>query len=254
MPGPVKQCRKLAGRLLAATALILTVAAPVNAETVLITGANRGLGLEFAKQYSAEGWTVIGTARRPEAADALNALDVRVLQLDVTDPDSVANLAAELNGEAIDLLINNAGILPRANSVSDLDIDSFELVLAVNTTGPVRVTQALLPHVKRSDGKKIIHITSQLGSIGNNANGGFYGYRESKAALNMFNRSLAAELRSQNITCVVIHPGWVQTDMGGPNATLTPPVSVAGMRKVIAAVGTADSGSFLDYAGEQLPW
>ena len=225
-----------------------------NAETVLITGANRGLGLEFAKQYSAAGWTVIGTARRPEAADALNALDVRVLQLDVTDQASVDRLAADLGEESVDLLINNAGILPRTYSIVGLDMDTFERVLAVNTTGPVRVTQALLPHVKRSNGRKIVHITSQLGSIGNNSNGGFYGYRESKAALNMFNRSLAAELRPHDITCVVIHPGWVQTDMGGRNATLTPPVSVAGMRKVIAAVGPADSGSFWDYAGEQLPW
>ena len=172
----------------------------------------------------------------------------------MTDQASVDRLAEELQGQAIDLLINNAGILPRVDSVTTLDIDVFRRVLEVNTTGPVRVTQALLPHVRRGSGQKIINITSQLGSIGNNSGGRYYGYRESKAALNMFTRSLAAELRADGIICVVLHPGWVQTDMGGPNASLRPSESVAGMRKVIAGLASSDSGTFRTHAGQEMPW
>lgn len=241
-------------RTVVALAGLLAAVSSVHAETVLITGANRGLGLEFARQYAADGWDVIGTARRPDAATELNALDVRVMQLDVTDQASVDRLAADLGDEAIDLLINNAGILPRANTLADLDIDVFNRVLAVNTVGPIRVTQALLPHVKRGSGKTIAHITSRLGSIAGNTGGGYYGYRESKAALNMFNRSLASEMRSAGFTCVVLHPGWVQTDMGGKNATLTPQESVTGMRSVIAGLTQDDNSTFWNHAGEQLAW
>lgn len=244
----------IARRVLAITVLLAAAAGPVLADTVLITGANRGLGLEFAQQYAAAGWDVIGTARRPEAATELNALDVRVLQLDVTDQASVARLAQDLGDLQIDLLINNAGVLPRTGGISNLNLDDFTRALAVNTVGPVRVTQAVLPNLRRGDGKTIIHITSGLGSIGDNTSGGFYGYRESKAALNMFNRSLAAELRSDGFTCVVLHPGWVQTDMGGRNATLTPKESVTGMRSVIAGLSLADTGTFWNYAGEPLAW
>ena len=183
--------------------------------TVLITGANRGIGLELARQYAADGWQVIGTARKPAKADDLRALDVRILQLDVTDSQSVDSLAADLAGEPVDLLINNAGIFPRVRKLTDVDFDDIERTFAVNTMGPMRVTRALLPNLTGGDGKTIVHITSRLGSIASNSGGGYYGYRESKAALNMFNRSLSAELRSDGVTCVVVHPGWVQTDMGG---------------------------------------
>lgn len=244
--------------------IILTAVLPTATEaahhekegrTVLITGANRGLGLEFARQYAADGWKVIGTARTPEKATELKALGVRVLQLDVADADSVAALAGALEGEPVDLLINNAGIMDRdSSSIENIDFDSVELVLAVNTIGPMRVTKALLGNLRSGSGKQIVHITSGLGSIENNTRGGFLGYRESKAALNMFNRSLAAELGDEGFTCVVMSPGWVQTDMGGAGATLTPEESITGMKKVIGGLRAEDNGTYQSWDGEILPW
>lgn len=222
--------------------------------TVLITGANRGLGLEFARQYAAAGWTVIGTARQPDGANELNGLDVRVLQLDVTDPSSITRMVSALGGQPIDLLINNAGIFPRVNTLDETDFDDVARTLDVNLIGPMRVTRALLPSLRKGQSKKIVSITSGLGSIANNDSGRYYGYRESKAALNMFTRSLAVELASEGFTCVVMSPGWVQTDMGGPNARLTPSESITGMRSVIAGLTPAETGSYWNYDGEQLPW
>lgn len=222
--------------------------------TVLITGANRGLGLEFARQYSSAGWQVIGTARKPDAAEELRGVEVRVVQLDVTDQESVEQLAHELGSQSIDLLINNAGILPMANTIEDIDFDDVNRTLAVNTVGPIRVTRALLPNLRRGELRKVINITSSLGSIAENTSGRFYGYRESKAALNMFTRSLAAELRPEGFTCIALHPGWVQTDMGGPNAPIQAPESVRGMRELIDGLTPADSGMYWTHDGEQLPW
>jgi NAD(P)-dependent dehydrogenase (short-subunit alcohol dehydrogenase family) len=224
------------------------------AKTVLITGANRGLGLEFARQYGAAGWQVIGTARRPEAATDLNALEVQVMQLDVTDQESVDRLANDLENTPVDLLINNAGIFPRVGGLAEADFVAVERTLAVNTIGPMRVTRAMLPNLQRGHSKQIVSITSGLGSIADNTNGRFYGYRESKAALNMFTRSLAAELRKEGFTCIVMSPGWVQTDMGGPNATLKPAQSISGMRAVIARLTPEDTGTFWNHDGEQVPW
>jgi len=225
-----------------------------SARTVLITGANRGLGLEFAKQYSAAGWRVIGTARRPDSASELSALEVRVMQLDVTDQESVDRLAIDLRDQSIDLLINNAGIFPRVGSLAEADFGDVERTYAVNTIGPMRVTRALLPNLRRGRSKQIVSITSGLGSIADNTDGRFYGYRESKAALNMFTRSLAAELRDEEFTCIVMNPGWVQTDMGGAQAPLKAPESISGMRVVIDRLTTADSGTFWTHEGEQMPW
>jgi NAD(P)-dependent dehydrogenase (short-subunit alcohol dehydrogenase family) len=225
------------------------------AATVLITGANRGIGLELARQYSEAGWQVIGTARQPDRAMELaNLNNARVVQLDVTDQDSVMRLVNELSGQSIDLLINNAGILPMMRSVANIDIDQFEYIVAVNSIGPVRVTQALLPNLRASQQKKIINITSNLGSITDNTNGGFYGYRESKAALNMFTRSLAAELRPEGFICIVIHPGWVQTDMGGANAPVPVQESATGIRSVLDSLAPEDSGKYWTFEGEQIPW
>ena len=222
--------------------------------TVLITGANRGLGLEFARQYAADGWNVIATARNPERADELKALPVEVATLDVADQDSVDALAQALEGRSIDLLINNAGIFPRVRGIEEIDFDDYNRTLAVNTVGPVRVTRALLPNLRASKMKTIVNITSRLGSIALTDNGVFYGYRESKAALNMFTRTLANELKPEGFTCLTIHPGWVQTDMGGENASLTPEESVSGMRAVIAERGPEDTGTYWSYGGEEVPW
>lgn len=229
-------------------------AAGDTAQTVLITGANRGIGLELAQQYSTAGWQVIGTARRPDAADELRGLGVGVMELDVTDQGSVNRLAQNLGDRPIDVLINNAGIFPRSRSVSDIDFDEFNRTLAVNTVGPVRVTQALLSNLRTGTLKKVVNITSNLGSITENTNGGSYGYRESKAALNMFTRSLAAELRQEGFICIVLHPGWVQTDMGGSGAPTTVEDSVSGIRKVIDSLTPDDSGTFWSHEGDQLPW
>ena len=225
-----------------------------DAPTVLITGANRGLGLEFARQFAAAGWQVIGTARKPDKAVELQALEVTVMTLDVADTANVEALAAALDGRAIDLLINNAGIFPRVNSINEINLDDYNRTLAVNTLGPVIVTRALLPNLRLGGKKMIINISSRLGSIELNQSGTFYGYRESKAALNMFTKTLANELQSEGFICAVIHPGWVQTDMGGKNANLTPEESISGMRAVIDKLGPDDNGSYWSYSGEQVPW
>jgi len=239
--------------------MLLTIAALfissiASAQTVLITGANRGIGLELARQYSAAGWHVIGTARAPAAAKDLIELDVQIVQLDVTDQDSVHRLANTLADQSIDVLINNAGVLSRLQSIKDIDFDQFDRMMAVNTVGPIRVTQAVLANLQAGKTRKIINISSVAGSITSKSSGGMYGYSESKAALNMFTRSLAGELRSDGFTCVVIHPGWVQTDMGGSSAAVTVQESAAGIRKVVDNLTAADSGEFWTFDGQHLPW
>lgn len=220
---------------------------------VLITGANRGLGLEFARQYAANGWTVIGTARRPAQADDLKALGVEILELDVADRNSIAVLALALEDRGIDMLINNAGIFPRVNEIERVDADDYAQTLIVNTLGPVLVTQALMPNLRIGKLKRIVNITSQLGSIAMNS-GGFYGYRESKSALNMFTKTLAAELGPDGFICLAIHPGWVRTDMGGPSANLSSEESVSAMRTVIGNVTSDDNGTYRGFNGDSVAW
>jgi NAD(P)-dependent dehydrogenase (short-subunit alcohol dehydrogenase family) len=222
--------------------------------TVLVTGANRGLGLEFARQYKEAGWQVIGTARNPDDAQELAALGVRVMQLDVTSQASADELATALDGEAIDVLINNAGIFPRVGKIDEIDFDDYNRTLAVNTVGPVRVTRALLPNLRKGNLKIIAGLSSNLGSIAENERGNFYGYRESKAALNMFTKTLAAELGPEGFICIVLTPGWVQTDMGGPSAPLQPADSISGMKAVLDRLTPADNGTFWSYDGSQMPW
>jgi NAD(P)-dependent dehydrogenase (short-subunit alcohol dehydrogenase family) len=222
--------------------------------TALVTGANRGIGLELVKQLKAQGHDVIGTARKPEEAVELQALDARVLQLDVTDSASVEAMAGALEGQPIDLLINNAGIGGhRADSFDDTDFDQIGLTFEVNSIGPMRVTQALLPNVLASQRKLVIQMSSIMGSIEENR-GGYYGYRASKTALNMLNKSLALELADRGVTAVVLHPGWVKTRMGGAGAMITTDVSVQGLLRVIAGLKPTDTGRFFDYQGNELPW
>ena len=191
---------------------------------------------------------MIATAREPDKAEELHQIGerVEVVQLDVTDAKSVAALAKALVKQPIDLLINNAGAgvsIEGGPKLEELEIADFEHVLQVNALGPVRVTQALLPNLRAGKGKTVVGITSGLGSIAWNVNGGYYGYRESKAAHDMFIRTLAAELKPEGFTCIALMPGWVKTDMGGPNATMTPEQSITAMRKVIDKLKPADSGS-----------
>ena len=222
--------------------------------TVLVTGANRGLGLEYASQLSEKGYTVIGTARNPDRAEELSVIADRVEQLDVADPASVAALAKRLEGVPIDILINNAGIFERQDTTIDgVDYEMMERTFAVNTLGPLRVTQALLPNLRAGQRKLIVSMSSQLGSI-ENSNGRWYAYRASKSALNQINKIWSAELGPQGFTCVVVHPGWVRTDMGGPNATYSTEESVAGLVEVIEGLDAEDNGRFYDLKGNPVPW
>ena len=225
-----------------------------SSRTVLITGANRGIGLELARQYAADGWRVIGTARKPESAGELGATGANVMQLDVTDQASVDRLAQHLSGQPIDMLINNAGIQPLMWKLDEVDFDEFERALSVNAVGPVRVTRALVPNLRSGKVRKVINITTNLSSIAENTEGGFYGYRESKAALNMFNKSLAMEFGPEGFICIVLNPGWVRTDLGGPKAPLSVEESVSGMRSVIENLSPEDNGSFWTHDGKQMPW
>ena len=234
-------------------------AATTDGRTVLVTGANRGLGLEFARQFSDAGWKVVATAREPDKADELQKLgaNVSVVPLDVTDAKSVAALAKELEKQPIDLLINNAGVgvaIEGGPNLEELKIADFEHVLQVNALGPVRVTQALLPNLRAGKGRTIVGITSGLGSLTWNQQGRYYGYRESKAALDMFIRTVAVELQPEGFVCIALMPGWVKTDMGGPNATMTPEQSITAMRKVIEGLKPADSGKLFNFDGTNPPW
>jgi NAD(P)-dependent dehydrogenase (short-subunit alcohol dehydrogenase family) len=239
--------------------LVTTLASPwATAEgskgTVLITGANRGIGLELANQFTAAGYSVIGTARKPAEADELKALGARVEPLDVTEKDSVAALAASLGNTPIDLLINNAGISGQPpEDIEKLDVDAMAWTFNVNSLGPMRVTQALLPNLRAGKGKRIVQMSSVMGSIANNS-GGYYDYRASKAALNMLNVSLSKELGPQGFTCVALHPGWVKTRMGGPSATVAVKDSAAGLLAVMTALTPDKNGQFMDYQGNPLPW
>ena len=235
----------------------LALASPVWADdtgTVLVTGANRGLGLEFVKQLKAKGYKVIGTARSPAKATELKATGVQVEQLDVADQASVDALAAALKGVPVDILINNAGMANRADSsLATLDFAAMERSFQVNSLGPLRVTQALLPNLQAGKGKTIVNITSRLGSI-ELSTGGLYSYRTSKTALNQINKIISLELAKQGLTSIVMHPGWVKTDMGGPDATLNMPESISGMLEVIGGLTVANTGKFYNYDGTELPW
>ena len=224
--------------------------------TVLITGASRGLGLEFCKQYAAEDWQVLACCRNPDMAGELTDIpQVRVFPLDVSDFEQIDNLAAQLQDTAIDVLINNAGIYGGPHSgFGQLDYTAWTHTLTVNTQAPVKMAEVFLPHLKRGDKKLLASISSQMGSIADNSSGGSILYRTSKAALNAAMKSLAIDLKDQEIGVLVLHPGWVKTDMGGPNALIKAQESIAGMRNVIARFTLAQSGSFLKYDGSTLPW
>ncbi len=227
--------------------------------SIMITSANRGLGLEFVRQYAADGWTIFAACRNPDAADDLHELtrsgSITVLPIDVTDLSSVRHAAAGLNGESIDVLLNSAGIIGKPGQrTGHIDYESWEQVLNVNTMGPLRVTEAFVEHVARSERKLIVTITSGLGSLTDNTSGGSIPYRSSKAAVNMAMRSAAIDLAPRGIACVLVNPGWVKTDMGGPGAPLTPSESVAALKSLIATFGLSHSGKFFHYDGREYAW
>jgi NAD(P)-dependent dehydrogenase (short-subunit alcohol dehydrogenase family) len=224
--------------------------------TIVITGASRGLGLEFVRQYAADGDRVIAACRHPDKATALKAIkgDVRVVALDIADAGSIHALAETLGIEPIDIVINNAGVYGKAQSLSKTDYAAWEDVFRINTIGPLHLTDALLPRLAAGKRKLVVAITSLMGSIADNSSGGYYAYRSSKAGLNAVFKSLSVDLKPSGVTAVVLHPGWVKTDMGGANAPLEPKDSVSGMRAVISKLDIKDSGRFLDFRGKELPW
>jgi NAD(P)-dependent dehydrogenase (short-subunit alcohol dehydrogenase family) len=228
----------------------------------VVTGASRGIGLELVRQLRDRGDHVEACARRPADAPALAALAgdlVRIHPLDVTDPASVQALAAALGDAAIDILFNVAGVYGGTGQslgqmAGDLALADVAATYDVDALGPLRVALAVLPHVRRGAARKLVHISSDMGSIADNRSGGFYGYRMAKAALNMMSRSLAIDLRGEAIISVVINPGWLQTDMGGPGAPTPVADGVRGVLREVDRATLADSGEFLDWRGGRLSW
>jgi NAD(P)-dependent dehydrogenase (short-subunit alcohol dehydrogenase family) len=225
---------------------------------VLITGANRGIGLEMVKLYAARGDTVLACCRNPSEAEALNAVegDVEVIEVQVSDGASVANLASTLGDRPVDLLINNAGMAGPAYDQQNayaMDFDGWAETFEVNTMAPVRVMQALMPNLKASRDARVVTITSQMGALSLDMPVA-YAYCTSKAALNKFMKMAALELGKEGINICVIHPGWVQTDMGGPNAEITPQESAEGIVATIDGLNAETNGSFWKWNGETHGW
>ena len=226
---------------------------------VVVTGANRGIGLELVSQYLADGWQVYGCCRRPESATQLAGLAsnsaLSIHQLDVGNPDSVEKLALALSEQSIDLLINNAGIYGgERQSFGDIDYAQWARVLEVNTLGPYRVSTALANQVENGEQRLMVNVSSAMGSIERYTTGGHYIYRSSKAALNMVTVNLAHDLRSRGITVLSVHPGWVRTDMGGSSADISTQTSAAGLRQLISNSTIDDSGRFFSWDGSATPW
>lgn len=241
--------------------------------TTLITGANRGIGLELVRQYAADGWRVIACCRSAtidlqEIENNANGA-VSIHTLDVADHGAIDQLAAELQGTSIDVLLNNAGRYGRI-ALADGGIEDqafgnsnyadWELTMRVNLFGPMKMAEAFIEHIGAGDQKKIVTITSFLGSSTLNTRqasgafaGGMYAYRTSKTAVNIMTRSMAADLEDRGVIALAIHPGWVKTDMGGADAQVEPADSVKGIRNVIASATIADSGALSVFDGEILP-
>lgn len=229
--------------------------------TAVVTGANRGIGLGLVRHLAARGVDVVAACRAPEEAVELQQIaakadgKVRLVACDVGRDDSVGSFAAAVGDGAVELLVNNAGVY----GGDDQGLDGFDFADALNTytinaLGPLRVTLALLPNLRRAPGAKVVHVTSGMGSITDNTSGGYYAYRMSKAALNMAARSLANDLRGEGIVSVVINPGWVRTDMGGRDAAIEVDESVTGILREVAALTIADTGTFRNWKGGTYPW
>jgi NAD(P)-dependent dehydrogenase (short-subunit alcohol dehydrogenase family) len=216
--------------------------------TVLITGANRGIGLEFARQYSSGGWDVIATARH--SSSELDELGLRVESLDLSDADAVAAFPGRID-DKLDLFIANAGTSHPMNTLGADNARDWQAMMMVNAIAPYQLGKALLPRM--ADRGKVIAISSGMGSIGDNG-GGWVPYRTSKAALNMAWSNLALEAKSRGVACVLFSPGWVKTDMGGAGAEITAEQSVSDMRRLIDRLTIQDSGKFLRRNGSEIPW
>ncbi len=226
--------------------------------TVLITGTNRGIGLEFTKQYAEAGWNVLACCRHPESADKLNALaakhsNINIYPLDVANFKQVDALAEQLNNVAIDVLVNNAGVYPNGG-LSDKDVAEWLNGFKINSIAPFKIATAFTPHIAQSKFKKLATLSSKMGSIDDNTSGGSYMYRTTKTAANMVMKSLSIDLEPSGIAVVTLHPGWVGTDMGGPNALINVETSANGLRKVIDKLSLSDTGKFIAYDGKEIAW
>ena len=229
-------------------------------ETILITGSNRGIGLELVHQYATQGWQVEACCRHPEQATELNRLadkfpDISLHALDVTQQDQVQKLATDLQDHPIDILFNNAGIYGPYDAVfGNTDEAAWLECLRTNVIAPMKMMEAFLPHVAASRHKLIAAMSSKMGSMADNGSGGSYIYRSSKAALNAVMKSAAIDLAPEGVKVAILHPGWVKTDMGGPNAEITVTESVGRMREILASVTSENSGTFFDIDGSVIPW
>jgi NAD(P)-dependent dehydrogenase (short-subunit alcohol dehydrogenase family) len=231
----------------------------LRAMRAVVTGANRGIGLELVRQLKARGDEVEACAREPEEARELKEIGVRVHRVDVRNADNVRALASSIGDAPVDLLFNVAGVNggPKQSirqMAEDLELRDVIDTFDVNAVGALRVAVALLPALRRGTAKKIVNITSGMGSITDNGSGGYYAYRMSKAALNMASKSLAVDLKGEGIISFVINPGWVQTDMGGRGATISVGDSVAAILRETEKATIADSGEFLNWNGKRYPW
>jgi NAD(P)-dependent dehydrogenase (short-subunit alcohol dehydrogenase family) len=229
--------------------------------TVLVTGANRGLGLEFCRQYAEDGWHVVACCRDLSLATALQQLahqypDIQLETLEVADFSQIDGLARKLSSLAIDVLVNNAGVYGDDGShrFGNLDYQVWLDALVINAQAPVKMAEAFLSHVKRSEQKLIATVSSLMGSMADNSSGGSILYRSSKAAVNAAMKTLAIDLKKDGIGVLIFHPGWVKTDMGGNNAPMRPVDSIAGMRQVMANFSLEKSGDFVRYDGKVMPW
>jgi NAD(P)-dependent dehydrogenase (short-subunit alcohol dehydrogenase family) len=219
-------------------------------KTAVITGANRGIGLELARQFAHRGFAIIGVCR--QSSDELDAVADTVIEgIDVTNDDNVHSLVSQLKETTIDLLINNAGLL-QDEKLGSIDFDSIRTQMEINAYAPLRVAEALAPLIR--EGGKIANITSRMGSIADNDSGGRYGYRASKAALNAFGKSLAMDLKPRGIAVAQLHPGYVQTRMVNFGGLISPEESAKGLAERIDGLNLENTGSFWHSNGEELPW
>ncbi|KAI8137113.1 4-dihydrotrisporin dehydrogenase [Fennellomyces sp. T-0311] len=232
-------------------------------QTFVVTGASRGLGLEFVKQLSSKGHTVIACARHPDGSDKLKALvdgnTVHAIALDTVNLDSVKTAAEKIHQlapDGIDVLINNAGIGGGGHqyNATNTTADEYVQVFETNVVGTSNVTQALLPLLRKRKTRHIVNISSILASIDNTTAGDLASYRVSKAAENMLTRIFASQFGEEGFVVLAMHPGWVQTDMGGEKAPITPEQSIAGMLSIVEGMSAEINGKFLSFDGQQLPW
>jgi len=228
--------------------------------TILITGANRGIGLKLSEQFAEDGWQVLACCRNPADAGQLQALSERGLAielhaLDVTDYAQMANLSDQLAKRPIDILLSNAGIYgSKGAGFGEIDAEEWQQVLEVNTIAPLMLVQAFVEQVATSQQKLVAVISSKVGSIADNSSGGSYIYRSSKTAVNQVVKSLSIDLAGRDIAVISLHPGWVQTEMGGPNAEISTDESVSGLKKILQSAGLAQSGQFIEFDGNSIPW